>query len=161
MAAHATASAASAASGAAPPSLGLVGGAREIMRQHPFESVLSVWGGVLVAVGINLWRRQIPFQLKVITARILAQAVLVGGAGTFAVAALTANEKHHAGPATSSWVIRNFDDRSEEDRNLPAMGRKSLIVRKEREAKEKLAAEAAAEAALHAEAPAVAAQKLQ
>jgi hypothetical protein len=111
---------------AAPPSSSALGDLRSLLRKHPFQIVLGTWGSVLALTGAFLWRRQIPFQLKVIQARILAQASLVSGAGVFAALSLTSSEPEAAaGTITSqpSFMLRDFAEVSEAERGRPAMGR--------------------------------------
>ena len=122
--------AAPAASPAAPLSLSsAISPLRSQLRAHPFETVLGLWGSVLAATGAFLWRRQIPLQLKIIQARILAQASLVTGAGLFALSSLggAADEAADAPaalpPATQQFLLRAFEEVPADERNRPAMGR--------------------------------------
>lgn len=81
---------------------------REWIREHPFTAVLGLWGSVLGATGVYLYKRQIPTQLKIIQARIIAQAGLIVGAVSLAgVTYLTAGDDKK--PAASSWKLRNFE----------------------------------------------------
>lgn len=67
-----------------------------------------MWGGILGATGAYLYTRNIPTQLKIIQARILAQAGLIVGAVSMAgVSYVTSAEKRHK-PATSSWKLRDY-----------------------------------------------------
>jgi len=110
---------------AAAPSSSALGDLRSLLRKHPFQIVLGTWGSVLALTGAFLWRRQIPFQLKVIQARILAQASLVSGAGVFAALSLTSSEPEAAAGTTAqpSFMLRDFAEVSEAERGRPAMGR--------------------------------------
>ena len=49
-----------------------------VARFRPFAT--GIWGGILVGTGAYLYTRQIPLQLKIIQARIIAQAGLIFGA---------------------------------------------------------------------------------
>jgi hypothetical protein len=136
----------------APSSPGLLGEARALMRARPFEVVLGTWGSVLVATGAFLWRRQIPFQLKVIQARILAQASLVSGAMVFGALSLSAEAPAgaaEAAPGTQhqQWMLRNFAEVGEGERGRPAMGRHSRAAELEAAAAARAASAAEAEAA--------------
>ena len=48
-------------------------------------------------------------QLKIIQARIYAQAGLISGAAGLAFATAMTSDEQHKGPATSSWKVRNFE----------------------------------------------------
>lgn len=114
------------ASPAAPLSLSsAISPLRSQLRAHPFETVLGLWGSVLAATGAFLWRRQIPLQLKIIQARILAQASLVTGAGLFALSSLggAADEAADAPAAAQQFLLRAFEEVPADERNRPAMGR--------------------------------------
>jgi hypothetical protein len=81
---------------------------REQFREHPFGTTLGLWGSILIGTGAYLYNRKIPFQLKVIQARILAQAGLITGVCVIGAANYLAQEETHR-PASSNWKIRNFD----------------------------------------------------
>ena len=81
---------------------------RELFRDHPFRTTLGLWGTILVGTGAYLYKRKIPFQLKVIQARILAQAGLITGVCVIGAANYLAHEETHR-PASSNWKLRNFD----------------------------------------------------
>jgi hypothetical protein len=53
--------------------------------------------------------RPIPVQLKIIQARIYAQAGLISGAAGLALATSLTSDQQAKGPATSSWKVRNFE----------------------------------------------------
>lgn len=53
--------------------------ARDIFRDHPIGTTLGIWGSLIGVTVAYLWTRKIPFQLKIIQGRILAQAGLITG----------------------------------------------------------------------------------
>ena len=57
-----------------------------------------------------MYKRDIPFQLKVISARILAQAGLIMGAVSLAGVSVLTSHEQAAGPATSNWKLRDFSE---------------------------------------------------
>lgn len=82
--------------------------ARAYVREHPFATTLSLWGGILAGTGIYLYKRQIPTQLKIIQARILAQAGLIVGAVSLGMVGWLASGDEPKVPAASSWKLRDF-----------------------------------------------------
>jgi hypothetical protein len=106
---------------------------RDLFRDHPIQSVLGVWGSILAVTGLYLRKREIPFQLKVIQARIVAQWGLVFCATGFALLSLTAEKKSE--PVSSTWKVRSTFDLPEGSAisAAPAMGANSLSEIKKRE----------------------------
>jgi hypothetical protein len=104
-----------------------------MFRDHPIQSVLGVWGSILAGTGLYLRKREIPFQLKVIQARIVAQWALVFCAGGFALLSLTAEKKSE--PVSSTWKVRSTFDLPDGQSvsSAPAMGSHSLTEIKKRE----------------------------
>jgi hypothetical protein len=75
--------------------------------------VLGVWGALLSGTLVVVWRRPLPLQLKIITARIVAQAGILSGAAAFGlVAYLTHTGSNDAAArakvASSSWKLRDY-----------------------------------------------------
>jgi hypothetical protein len=50
-----------------------------------------------------------PAQLKIIQARLFAQAGLIGLAVTLALVTVLTEDEQAVGPATSSWKLRSFE----------------------------------------------------
>ena len=125
---------------------------RAQLREAPISTVLGLWGTGLALTGLYLHKRQLPLQLKIIQARIVAQWGLVGMVGSFAAVALLSGDgggdRSQHTPAASSWKVRQFEKDmtlSEGDAARPAMGSKRLAAVRAREA-----AAAAAAAAVEA-----------
>ena len=70
----------------------------------------GTWGSILAGTGLYLYKREIPFQLKIISARILAQAGLIVGALSIAGVSLYTAREQAAAPATSNWKLRDFSE---------------------------------------------------
>lgn len=73
--------------------------------------VLGVWGTLLTGTLVFVWRRPLPLQLKIITARIVAQAGLLSGAAGFGLAAYlssTSDDAARTKVASSSWKLRDY-----------------------------------------------------
>ena len=109
--AAALAGAASAVSAGAPPTFSL----RGWFQAHPFLGVFGVWGTMVGGTLAVVWQRPLPLQLKIITARIVAQAGLLGGAAAFGLAAYLAAspdgdsaDAHARKVASSSWKLRDY-----------------------------------------------------
>jgi hypothetical protein len=108
---------------------------RQMFHDHPIQSTLGVWGSILAGTGLYLRKREIPFQLKVIQARIVAQWALVFCAAGFAILSLTTEKRTEH--ASSTWKVRStFDLEDGERSTLPAMGSHSLPEIKKRREKE-------------------------
>ncbi len=58
---------------------------RSVIREHPVESVVGTWAGVLALTVGFVWSRRIPLQLKIIQGRIVAQGALLSGCVVAAV----------------------------------------------------------------------------
>jgi hypothetical protein len=77
--------------------------------QNPLTSGVGVWGAGMVGTGMYVYRQKVPLSLKVIQARMVAQAgvvsaICVAGMVTF----LTSDAEPHKA-ATSSWQVREFN----------------------------------------------------
>ena len=74
-------------------------------------AVLGVWGALLSGTLIVVWRRPLPLQLKIITARIVAQAGILSGAAALGFAAYLSHSNDDAARAkvaSSSWKLRDY-----------------------------------------------------
>lgn len=80
---------------------------------------------MLAGTGVYLWKRDIPFQLKVISARILAQAGLIMGAVSLAGVSVLTSHEQAQGPATSNWKLRDF---SEVGAERPSPARQAAVA---------------------------------
>ena len=73
--------------------------------------MLGVWGALLSGTLVVVWRRPLPLQLKIITARIVAQAGILSGAAAFGLVAYlthTNDAASRAKVASSSWKLRDY-----------------------------------------------------
>jgi len=82
--------------------------ARQYVQDHPFSTVLGLWGTVLGGTFLYISKKQLPTQLKIIQARIVAQAGLIVGAVGLGFAAYMDSDKGAAKHATSSWKLRDY-----------------------------------------------------
>ena len=85
--------------------------AREWFQEHPFAGVLGAWGTLVGGTLAYVWARPLPLQLKIITARLVAQAGMLTGAASFGLAAyLSSSQGHFDQPkvATSTWKLRDY-----------------------------------------------------
>ena len=79
-------------------------------QHNPITSTLTLWGGIMTATGVYLYKRQIPTQLKIIQARIVAQAGLISGAvGLSLVTALTHDEGGAEHKPHASIKMRSYE----------------------------------------------------
>ena len=73
--------------------------------------MLGVWGALLSGTLVVVWRRPLPLQLKIITARIVAQAGILSGAAAFGLVAYMTHSNDAAARAkvaSSSWKLRDY-----------------------------------------------------
>lgn len=85
--------------------------AKAYFNEHPFGVTFGVWGTVLGITLMRLAKKNIPTNVKIIEARIIAQAGLLGGAAAFGLSTyLGGDDKHKRKVATSSWKVRDDFD---------------------------------------------------
>lgn len=85
----------------------------QTFQDHPFGSVFGLWGTAVAGTLFYIKRRQIPTQLKVIQARMVAQAALiVGVCGLAGMTYMSSSvDKHHGG--NRGYKLRDFEVKPE------------------------------------------------
>jgi hypothetical protein len=88
-------------------------GIKSYFNEHPFGVTFGVWGTVLGVTLLKLAKKQIPTNVKIIEARIIAQAGLLAGAAAFGLSSYLSEDSSHkrVKTATSSWKVRDFEEK--------------------------------------------------
>ena len=89
-----------------------------VVRQHPFATTLSLWGGTLALVGYRQYTLKIPTQLKIIQARVIAQAALLCGALLFGALTMLEDPAERGKEAAGGNKIK-FRDYSKSPKGAP------------------------------------------
>lgn len=95
--------------------------AKAYFNAHPFGVTFGVWGTVLGITLLRLAKKQIPTNVKIIEARIIAQAGLLAGAAAFGLSTLLTedSDKKRIKTATSSWKVRDFEEKARDNNEAP------------------------------------------